>query len=111
MRMVISFMAPALLMLPLGSKSLMRESLLTKTILYKSPIVSRYTERFTLSLKEVYDTIHHVTKKEISSEEANTECLDIMLRYKMVNKKTVEGLIQKEKIKNTDAIAEILKSY
>jgi len=103
------FMVLLLLMLPLGNHSIVRESKLTKTILYKTPIVSNYTEKLTSSIKEVFETVHRVKKKEISSNEANIECLDIMLKYKVVSKETVKTLIDRGKLERKVAV--VLENY
>ena len=100
-----------LLMLPLGNNNIVRESTLTRKILYETPVVSAYTEKFTMSLKEIFETIHKVAKKEVTSKKANVKCLDIMMKYKMVSKQTVEELIEKDKIESNEDIKSLLNKY
>ena len=105
------FMGLILLMIPYGSRNMMRESTLTKFILYKTPIVSSYAGKLTSSIKEVFDVTHRVKKKELTSEQANEKCLDIMLKYKMVSKPTVEELMNQGKIENNSSIKAVLEKY
>ncbi len=108
---LIVFLLLITIMLPLGSRSIMRESKLSKIVLYKTPIVSQYTNKLTSTMKEVFDVTHKVNKKKMTASEANDKCLDIMLKYKMVDKRTVEKLIELQKIKNTDQVKSILANY
>lgn len=108
---LIVFMALLLFMLPFGNSSMMRNSSVTKFILYKTPFVSSYTEKLTSSLEEVYDVIYKVSKGKIDNRDANVKCLDIMLKYKMVDRETVVELVDNGKIENNGQIRSLLNNY
>ena len=90
------------MMLPFGNQKLMQESTLKDMILYKTPILSTYTEKFTSSLKEIYDVTKKLVKEDTAEEKqvANIKCLNIMLKYNIVDKKLVEELIDNGKLEN-----------
>ena len=90
------------MMLPFGNQKIMQESTLTKMILYKTPVLSTYTEKFTNSLKEIYDVTKALVKEDTTSEKykANIKCLNIMLKYNLVDKQLVEELIDNGKLEN-----------
>ncbi len=76
-------------------------------ILYNTPVLSDYTSSFTNSVEEIYDLGVKVSNKEISTNEANLETLDIMLKHNVVDKSTVEKLINQNKlddVKNTNSV-------
>lgn len=108
---LIVFMALLLFMLPFGNSPMMRNSSVTKFILYKTPFVSSYTEKLTSSLEEVYDVIYKVSKGKIDNKDANVKCLDIMLKYKMVDRDTVVELVDSGKIENNGQIRSLLNNY
>lgn len=105
------FMSLIILMIPFGSSSFIRESSLTKKILYQTPVISNYTGKFMNSLKDVYEMVHQVRKKKITSTEADIKSIKIMLDYKMVNRKTVETLLEKNKLANKEEIQSLLNQY
>lgn len=43
--------------------------------------------------------------------EANLESIDIMLKYKLVNKETIEKLVKSNKLENVENIENILSKY
>ena len=108
---LIVFMILLLLMLPFGNSSMMKNSKITHYVLYDTPIVSNSTGKITDSLNEIYNTIELTSKEKITKESANEKCLDIMLKYKMVSRSTVEKLIEKGKIKDTGNIKNIIDKY
>lgn len=108
---IILFVIFIVLMIPLKNQPLFYESELINQILYKTPLLSKQTSNFTTAINEIYSLGEKTAKKEISSSEANTKSLDIMLKYKIINKETTEKLIKKEKIDNINNIENILNNY
>ena len=96
---LVIFMLLTLFMLPFGDHPFFTESKLTKKILYETPILSKNMKSFTTYTKEVYDVVRRVSDKEITSTEADVQCLRIMLKYKVVSSDTVKELIQNGKLK------------
>ena len=89
----------------------LRQSKLTRFILYDTPLLHNYTETFSTSLDEIYEIILQTSKGKLSKENANVRCLEAMLEYKMVSKDTVEKLIQKNKIESNTQIKALLRDY
>ena len=98
-------------MIPLKNQNVFRNSKLVNNIIYKTPILSKSTSNFTNSIEEVYDLASKVSNKEISTNEANLETLDIMLKYDIVTKDTIETLIKLKKLDNINNIDKILNKY
>jgi len=103
--------------LTIGSKDIFQESTLSNAILYKTPILSSYASPFTKSLKEVYNVIEKVSKLDKKTtdnykkkvEEANLDCLEIMLKYHLVEKETVIECINNGKLEKQEGMNELLK--
>lgn len=108
---IILFAILIVLMIPLKNQPLFSESSLTNYILYKTPILSRSGGNFTASVTEIYDLASKVSKKEMTSDSANLKTLDIMLKYKIVDKKIVERLIKLHKLDNINNVDTILNNY
>lgn len=108
---LIIFVVLFLLMIPLGKYSIFRDSYTVNFVLYKSPIMAKYTKSFTKPVLEVVDIGKNLSNKKISINEANLESLDIMLKYKIVSKKMVENLVELNKLDSVDNIDSILNKY
>lgn len=108
---VILFAILIVLIVPLKNQSIFYKSKLVNFILYKTPIISNSTNDYTTAITEVYDLGVKLSKEELSSEEANGKALDIMLKYSIVDKTTIESLIKLHKLDNTNNIEKILSNY
>lgn len=108
---IVLFAVFLVLMVPLKNQAIFNESTLINNILYKSPILSKSTNNFTSSLTEVYDLVFEVNDQKISTNDANLKSLDIMLKYNIVNKLTVERLIKLHKLDNINNIESIMNKY
>ncbi len=99
--------------MPLGTKDLFKESKLANMIIYKTPILSNYTSSFTNSIKEVYEVVDEISKKKKVDKKqqnaANVSCLEIMLKYKLVEKETVKECINSGKLEKIEGMDELLK--
>ena len=80
-------------------------------MIYKTPVLSGYANNFVTPLKEVYDLGTKVSKKKITTNEANLESLDIMLKYNVVGKTTVERLVKMHKLDDIKGIENIIEKY
>lgn len=108
---LISFVIVLFLMIPFGGSSLFHESTIVNFMLYKSPIVSKYASSFTNTFKEIYNLGLDVAKNEIDVNEANLKSLDIMLKYKVVSKNTVDKLVELNKLDEVKGINKVLEKY
>lgn len=108
---IVSFVIIIFMMIPFGGSKLFHESTIVNFMLYKTPIISNYTSNFIKPFKEVYSLGTKVVKEEIDINEANLESLDIMLKYKVVDKKTVEKLVEMNKLKDIKNIETVINKY
>ena len=60
---------------------------------------------------EIYKVTSKIAKKDIEMNEANLESIDIMLKYKLVSKETIEKLVKSNKLENVENIESILSKY
>ena len=100
-----------LIMVPFGSNKMISESTILNGMIYNTPILSGYVDSFIQPVKETYDLGKKVSKSEISINDANLKSLDIMLKYRVVSKSTVERLIDMKKLNNIEGIEKILAKY
>lgn len=108
---IVLFAVFLVLMVPLKNQAIFNESSLINHILYKTPILSRSTSNFTASITEVYDLVFAVNNKELSTNTANLKALDIMLKYNVVDKDTIERLIKLHKLDNINNVESIINKY
>lgn len=108
---IVLFAVFIVLMIPLRNYSIFSDSTMINKILYNTPVLSDYTSSFTNSVEEIYDLGVKVSNKEISTNEANLETLDIMLKHNVVDKNTVEKLIEQNKLDDVKNINSILNKY
>ena len=108
---IVLFAVFIVLMIPLRNYSIFTDSTLINKILYNTPVLSDYTSSFTNSVEEIYDLGVKVSNKEISTNEANLETLDIMLKHNVVDKSTVEKLINQNKLDDVKNINSVLNKY
>lgn len=108
---IISFVIVLFLMIPFGGSKIFHESTIVNFMLYKTPIISKYTSDFIKPFKEIYTLGNKMAKDEINVNDANLESLDIMLKYKVVDKKTVEKLIKMNKLNEIKNIDKVISKY
>lgn len=95
--------------LPIFDIKSIRDSKYAVNILEHTPILSNYTEDATnilndfVELKEKYNS-------SSNNQEFNKEALKVLLDYKVIEVKSVDKLVEKNKIKIED-IEEVLKEY
>ena len=83
---------------------------------YKTVVSEKIFEaNYEIQKSKFIATVKHVedeeAAKKISKNEANLRSLDVMLKYKIVNKKTVEQLIVLDKLKSVKHTNKVLKKY
>ena len=108
---IITFAILVIVMVPFQREDEFRKSGFANFILDKTPILSKNTSSFINSVEEVYDLSSKISMEELEVNEANVESIDIMLKYKIVDKKTIETLIDKKKLENVKGVEKVLKKY
>ena len=98
-------------MIPFGNVGLFKESKCIQFMLYNTPGLSGYVNGFVQPVREVIDLTDKVASKKITMNDANLEALDIMLKYKVVDKVTVESLVEVNKLKGVTGVESVLSKY
>ena len=99
------------LMIPLKNSELFTGSNMVNQILYKTPILSQSSNNYINTVEEIYNLAEKVSNKKISTNAANLELLDMMLKHKIVNKSTVESLVKLHKLDDVNNIETVLQKY
>ena len=108
---ILVFIFSLILMIPLGNNSVFNESAIIDFILYKTPILTSYTKNIVEPINEIYDLGRKVSKNKLDINDANLETLNIMLKYEIVDKETVENLIKLHKLDDINNINSVLNKY
>ncbi|MDY5875650.1 MAG: CvpA family protein [Bacilli bacterium] len=108
---IVLFAVFIVLMIPLKNSELFTGSTMVNQILYKTPILSQSSNNYINTVEEIYNLAEKVSNKEISTNAANLELLDMMLKHKIVNKSTVESLVKLHKLDDVNNIETVLQKY
>lgn len=108
---IVLFAVFIVLMIPLKNSELFTGSNMVNQILYKTPILSQSSNNFINTVEEIYNLAEKVSNKKISTNAANLELLDMMLKHKIVNKSTVESLVKLHKLDDVNNIETVLQKY
>lgn len=92
-----------LLVIPFGNLDLFKDSRIMNYMLYKTPVVSKFTYNFMEPVKRIYDLANDISNENISVSEANKKSIDIMIEYNVTNESTVNDLIKLKKIENVSS--------
>lgn len=96
---------------PLKNVPLIADSEMINTIVHKTPLLSSYTKDISNTILDVYELADAVTSEEITTNEANLEIIDTMIKYDVVSKKTVEQLEVLDKLKQVKGLDSVLRKY
>lgn len=108
---IVIFAVFIVLMIPLGNQEVFYNSTVVNTMLYHTPILSSTAKPFTDAVTEIYDLGEAISKDQISKNDANLKALDIILKYNITNKATIEKLINAKKLENINNIENVLNNY
>ena len=108
---IVLFAVFIVLMIPLKNSELFTGSTMVNQILYKTPILSQSSNNYINTVEEIYNLAEKVPNKKISTNAANLELLDMMLKHKIVNKSTVESLVKLHKLDDVNNIETVLQKY
>ena len=105
------FIILLVLLIPLKDFKEFTDSKVNNFILFHTPVLSDTVKPFTKGAVEIYKVSSKIAMKEIEMNEANLESIDIMLKYKITDKKTVEKLVKSNKLDEINNIESILIKY
>ena len=108
---IVMFVVLLTLYIPLSGNNVFDESKVVNKMLYNTPILSDSSRNITTSIDEIYNLGNKIENNEISTNDANLESLNIMLKHKIVSKKTVEQLIVLDKLKTVHDTDKVLNKY
>ena len=108
---IVLFAVFIVLMIPLYNQKLFTESAMVKTLLYHTPVLSAKTETFTGSINEINTLMQEVVNKNITTNDANLRAIELMLKYDIVKKETIEKLIKLHKLDDISNIESVLYKY
>lgn len=106
-----TFIILLLLVLPLKNFDLFSKSSLVNTILYKTPIISSSSSNITTSIEDIYNVADKSINKKISTNEANLEIIDTMIKYNITSAHTVEQLIVLDKLDSISGLDKVINKY
>lgn len=108
---IVLFIIFVILLIPLKDQAIYHESKQVNKIIYKTPILSKSTNKITTAVEELNTLGENLRSKKISKNAANLEGLDIILKYNITNKKTIEKLEEAHKLDDIDNIKSVLNNY
>ena len=89
---LIVFIISVILIIPFANVKMFRESTIINIVLYKTPLLSKYTSTFTKPISDIVELSNSVKDDKITSNEANNKAIEIMLEYNVVDQNTVDKL-------------------
>lgn len=108
---VFIFIIIYILSMPIFNNNLLEDSKLRPIILSKTPLLSTIVEDGVKVINEFVDLKDKLKDNTISSQDFNTQALDVMLKNKVVTVSSVENLVEKDKITNTLEIKNVIDKY
>ena len=106
-----AFLILLFLVLPFQNFKMFTDRSLVNTVVYKTPILSSTTSNVTNSIKDIYEVSDKVVNKKISTNEANLEIIDTMIKYDITTAHTVEQLVILDKLDGVTGIDKIIAKY
>ena len=106
---IIVFIVMYILTLPFFNVDIVESSKMRNTILKKTPIINKYAKSMVDAGNE-FTSLIEKHKVETNAEQLNLESLDLLLKYKVTTVKSVDILIEKNKIQINN-IERVLGKY
>ena len=103
------FIILLVLLVPLRNFDQFEDSRVNNIILFHTPILSETVKPFTKGVLEIYKVSSKISMKKIEINEANSESIRIMIKYKLVDKGTIKKLVDFGKLKEVENIDSIIK--
>ena len=108
---VMVFVVLLALLIPLKNTDMFRGSKFANYIVYDTPILASSSKNISTSINEIYELGEDLSKDDISTNEANVETLDILLKYKIVSPKTARQLVVLDKLDGISGLDEVIDKY
>ena len=108
---LVLFIVFIFLMIPFGNFPLFKESKIVSFMLYQTPVLSGYASNFTTPVKEAVSFMSKVSNGKMDVNDANLQALDLMLKYHVVDKSTIESLMEVNKLDDVKNINSVLNKY
>lgn len=108
---LICFVILLFMMLPLKDNVFLKESNLANFILDHTIFISSYTNDLSNTIEKITDLSISISKGNVSVNDANLQLIDTMLKYKVVDKHTVEQLVVLDKLGTIKGLDKILNNY
>ena len=108
---LVLFIVFIFLMIPFGNFPIFKESKIVSFMLYQTPVLSGYASNFTTPVKEAVSFMSKVSNGKMDVNDANLQALDLMLKYHVVDKSTIESLMEVNKLDDVKNINSVLNKY
>lgn len=108
---IIVFVLLVALAIPLKQIPSYAENSLTNKIIYESPILSKSIGNVGDAISDIYGLIDSINKKHQTTNQINLDCIDIMLKYKIVSVREINKLIALDKLDTINNIESITNKY
>ncbi len=105
-----SFIFIYILSLPIFNISIIKDSNARKSIIKNTPILSKFTQNFIVTIDDFILIKDEYTEKKISSDEFNKNSLDVFLKYGIIDVKSVKILKNKNKL-SFNGIDDLIVKY
>lgn len=99
-----------ILSLPIFNISIIKDSNARKSIIKNTPILSKFTQNFIVTIDDFILIKDEYTEKKISSDEFNKNSLDVFLKYGIIDVKSVKILKNKNKL-SFNGIDDLIVKY
>ena len=76
---LIIFIISVILIIPFANVEMFRDSTIINIVLYKTPLLSKYTSTFTKPISDIVELSNSVKDNKITSNEANKKAIEITL--------------------------------
>lgn len=105
-----SFIFIYILSLPIFNIPTIKDSNARKSIIKNTPILSKFTQNFIVTIDDFILIKDEYTEKKISSDEFNKNSLDVFLKYGIIDVKSVKILKNKNKL-SFNGIDDLIVKY
>ena len=108
---IVVFIILMVVIVPFKDVDQFKDSKLNNIVLFHTPVLSKTVKPFINGVVEVYNVSSDISMEKISINEGNLKSIDIMLKYKIVDKKTIEKLVEIHKLDDVQNIDSVLSKY
>lgn len=108
---IIMFVILVALAIPLKQIPSYEESSLANKIIHDTPLLSKSIGNVGNAISDIYELVDNINKNMQTTNEINLECLDIMLKYKIVSVKEIRKLDALDKLDTVKNIDTVLEKY